>query len=100
MELLTLELSSIPKTGLDETEFKKSLLTSHHIVKLDTHKDNITGLCSGSGRVQIRCHETTQEQREELITKFAEKGIMARVRSQKRVKEIIPEAISVPLNLK
>jgi hypothetical protein len=53
VEILTLDLKSIPK-NIDDMEFKKHLFTSHHVIKMDTQKDNITGMGTGMGHVQIR----------------------------------------------
>ena len=56
VEILTLELSSLPR-NLDDVELKKSVFGSHHVIKMDTQKDNITGYCTGKGKVQIRCSD-------------------------------------------
>ena len=51
VELVTLELTSLPKY-IDEFDFRKVLSqASHHIVDIQTQKDNITGFCTGKGRV-------------------------------------------------
>jgi len=56
------------------------------VVRLDAQKDNITGICNGKGRVQIRC--SNQANASEIISRFAQRGIKAQVKSQKKVKEI------------
>ena len=46
VELLTLDLSSLPR-NLDDLEFKKHLFPKDHVVKMETLKDNITGMGTG-----------------------------------------------------
>jgi hypothetical protein len=56
VEILTLDLDHLPRR-IDDIEFKKALFSNHHIIKLDTQKDNITGMCTGKGKVVIRCSD-------------------------------------------
>lgn len=76
IQIVTLELSQLPK-HMDDMELKKAFYsTSAHLVKFDTHKDNITGVCNGKGRLQIRCHDTEAEGKAgELIEALGKRGI-------------------------
>jgi hypothetical protein len=74
VELLTLDLSSLPR-NLDDIEFKKHLFGSDHVVKLETQKDNITGMGTGAGRVQIRVSDDTQKG--QILQRLKEHGIQA-----------------------
>jgi hypothetical protein len=88
IEIVTLELNRLPK-HMDETEIKKAFFSTH-LVKFDTHKDNITGVYTGKGRVQIRCHDAqASEKTNELIESLATRGIQAQVKSQRKVKELV-----------
>lgn len=80
VEILTLELQSLPQY-VDEMEIKKELFNSHHVIKIDTQKDNITGLCNGKGHVQIRCSDPAA-QKAEIIDRLKKKGIQAAIRSK------------------
>jgi hypothetical protein len=52
---------------------------------METQTDNITGMGTGAGRVQIRVSDP-QTQRQEIIERLKEHGIEAEVRS-KKIKE-------------
>ena len=78
VEIITLELSALPR-NLDEAELKRDILQNQHVVRLDAQKDNITGICNGKGRVQIRC--SNQANATEIIDRFAQRGIRAQVKS-------------------
>lgn len=82
IELVTLELSQLPR-HMDDMELKKAFYsTSAHLVKFDTHKDNITGVSNGKGRLQIRCHDQEAAVKtSELIDALAQRGIQAQVKS-------------------
>lgn len=82
-------MTSLPK-HIDEFDFRKTLsLASHHIVDLQTQKDNITGFCTGKGRVQVRCSDDPHRAVDHIIESLASKGVTAQVKSHKRVKEIV-----------
>ena len=53
VEIITLDLAHLPK-DIDELDLRKTFFANHHIIKIDTVKDNITGHCNGRGKVQIR----------------------------------------------
>jgi hypothetical protein len=73
--------------------FKKSVFGNHHVIKMDTHKDNITGLCNGMGKVQVRCTDS-ESQKAEIIGRLNQKGVSAKVRSQtKGTHSPAPEAV-------
>lgn len=76
-----MDLNHLPRR-LDDIEFKRALFQNHHVIKLDTQKDNITGLCTGKGQVVIRCSDP-EAQRTEIIEKLRSSGIQADVRSKK-----------------
>ena len=84
VEILTFDLKALPK-NIDDMDFKKHLFSSHHVIKMDTQKDNITGMGTGMGRVQIRVSDP-ETQKQEIIERLKEHGIQAQVRS-KRVKD-------------
>lgn len=92
VEILTLELNHLPRR-LDDVEFKKALFQNHHVIKLDTQKDNITGLCTGKGQVVIRCSDP-EAQRNEIIEKLKSSGIQANYRS-KKINEVPVAAVPV-----
>ena len=73
VEILTLDLNHLPRR-IDDIQFKKALFQNHHVIKLDTQKDNITGLCTGKGQVVIRCSDP-ETQRTEIIEKLKSSGI-------------------------
>ena len=74
VELLTLDLSALPR-NIDDLDFKKHLFPKDHVVKMETHKDNITGMGTGMGRVQIRISDDTQKG--EIIHRLQQSGIHA-----------------------
>lgn len=82
MEVLTFELSHIPR-DVDEVAFKRALFGQHHVVRMETHKDNITGISNGQGRVQIRCSDLESE-KAEILAKLNLNGIEAKIRSHRK----------------
>ena len=65
-------------------EIKKSVFSNHHVIKIDTVKDNITGLCTGKGKVSIRCNDPAT-QKVDIMEKLTAKGIQAAIKSQKKM---------------
>ena len=56
IEIISLELSHLTNQ-FDDKEFKRDIFKNSHVIAAEAEKDNITGLCNGKGKVEIRCKD-------------------------------------------
>ncbi|CDW85752.1 UNKNOWN [Stylonychia lemnae] len=84
IQILSLNIQQLPEG--DERDIIKTLFKNQHVISLKKDTNSISGLSSGSGKVQLRCKDRVQTT--QILQNLNNKGIKFEVQSAKNPHDI------------